>query len=54
MRTGKVVALVVGVLFASMSVGLLFGGGALLWANAAERDDDGWRRGPGGRCRPMQ
>jgi hypothetical protein len=42
MSAGKIVLLVFGVIVLLMSVGLVFGGGALLWANSALTDDEGF------------
>ncbi len=42
MKPGRIVALVLGVLLALPSLGLLFGGGALLAAYATQRDDAGF------------
>ena len=42
MSAGKIVLLVFGVIVLLVSVGLVFGGGALLWANSALTDDEGF------------
>jgi len=42
MRTSKIVALVVGSLLALGSLGLIGGGGALIWAHNTQRDADGF------------
>ncbi len=42
MSAGKVVLLVFGIIVLLVSVGLVFGGGALLWANGALTDDEGF------------
>ena len=42
MKAGKVVLLVVGSLLALLSLGLLAGGGFLLWAHETQRDADGF------------
>ena len=42
MSTGKIVLLVFGVLFLLVSVGLLLGGGALVWANSSLTDSEGF------------
>lgn len=43
---GRVVTLVVGALMAAISLGLLAGGGAALWADQVLRDDDGYLTSP--------
>jgi hypothetical protein len=40
--TGKVVLLVFGIIFLPVSVGLLLGGGALVWANSSLTDSEGF------------
>jgi len=42
MSAGKIVLLVFGIIVLLLSVGLVFGGGALLWANSALTDDEGF------------
>ena len=42
MTTGKIVALVFGSLLALVAIGLIVGGGFLLWFNAAKTDDEGY------------
>ncbi len=42
MSTGKIAAVVVGVIVALVGIGLLVGGGLLLWANGTQRGDDGF------------
>ena len=42
MKAGKVVALVIGCLIALIGAALLIGTGALTWAHATQRDDDGY------------
>ena len=42
MSAGKVVLLVFGIIVLLVSVGLVFGGGALLWVNSALTDDEGF------------
>lgn len=42
MPVGWVVLVVVGALFSLIAIGPLVGGGLLLWANATQRDDDGF------------
>jgi hypothetical protein len=39
---GRVVALVAGIIVALVALGLLAGGGTLLWAHTTQRDDDGF------------
>jgi hypothetical protein len=39
---GRIVALVFGILLLLPGLGLLLGGGVLLWADSAERNDDGY------------
>ncbi|MCZ7532061.1 MAG: DUF4389 domain-containing protein [Acidimicrobiia bacterium] len=46
MSAGKVLAAVVASLMALVAVGFVFGGGALLWADATQRDDDGYFTSP--------
>lgn len=46
MKAGKVVAAVVAGMVALISVGLLVGGGALVWAFGVERDADGFLTSP--------
>lgn len=46
MRPGKVVLAVVGVVVALVAVGFLAGGGGLLWAQATQRDADGFFTSP--------
>lgn len=43
---GRVVALVVGSVLALVSLGLMAGGGAMLWADQVLRDDDGYLTSP--------
>jgi hypothetical protein len=40
--TGKIVLLIFGIIFLLASVGLLLGGGALVWANSALTDSEGF------------
>ncbi len=42
MSTGKIAAVIVGVIVALVGIGLLVGGGLLLWANGTQRGDDGF------------
>lgn len=42
MSTGKIVLLVFGIIFLMVSVGLLLGGGALVWANSSLTDSEGF------------
>lgn len=42
MSAGKIVLLVFGIIVLLLSVGLVLGGGALLWANSALTDDEGF------------
>jgi hypothetical protein len=42
MSTGKIILLIVGILFLLASIPLLFGGGGLLWVNAVLTDDNGF------------
>ena len=42
MSAGKVLLLVFGAIFVLVAVGLLIGGGALLWAEYALKDDEGF------------
>ncbi len=42
MKPGRIVALVVGCLVALIGAALLIGAGALTWAYATQRDDDGY------------
>jgi hypothetical protein len=46
MRPGRIVAIIIGSLFALISIGVLVGGGALLWAHTTQRDADGFLVGP--------
>ena len=46
MRPGRIVAGVVGAVVALAAVGLLVGGGALLWAHGTQRDADGFYTSP--------
>ena len=46
MRPGRIVAGVVGAVVALAAVGLLVGGGALLWAYGTQRDADGFFTSP--------
>ena len=45
---GRVIALVLGVLLLFPGLGLLLGGGVLLWADQSQRSDDGFLSSPGG------
>jgi hypothetical protein len=51
MRTTRIVALVAGALAALLALGLLAGGGVLLWAHATQRDGDGYYTAPTGALR---
>jgi hypothetical protein len=42
MRAGKIALVVIGVIIALMSFGLVVGGGTLLWAYGTQRDADGF------------
>ncbi|OGO02402.1 MAG: hypothetical protein A2Y59_00685 [Chloroflexi bacterium RBG_13_52_14] len=42
MTAGRIVALVFGVIILLISLGLLFGGGVLLWVDSSLKDDDGY------------
>ncbi len=46
MRPGKTALLIVGVLLALVGVGLVIGGGALVWVHATERDSNGYYSTP--------
>ena len=46
MKPGRIVALVIGVLFALLAFGLVAGGGALTWAYGTQRDADGFITSP--------
>lgn len=48
-RAGRVIALVLGLLVLLAGLGLLAGGGALLWADQSKRTDDGYLFSPGTR-----
>ena len=42
MSTGKIILLVIGILVLLLTVGLLFAGGALVWASNSQTDSDGF------------
>jgi hypothetical protein len=46
MKAGKIVAAVVAVILGLVAVGMLVGGGALLWAHTTQRDADGFLESP--------
>jgi hypothetical protein len=46
MRAGRIIAIVVAVIIGLVAVGLLAGGGALIWAHTTQRDADGFLDSP--------
>ena len=46
MKAGKIVAAVVAVIVGLLAVGMLVGGGALVWAHTTQRDADGFLESP--------
>ena len=46
MRAGKIIAIVVAVILGLAAVGMVVGGGALIWAHTTQRDADGFLESP--------
>ena len=42
MGLGKIILLIVGIIFLFLGIALMFGGGGALWANTALKDDEGY------------
>ena len=46
MKAGKIIAAVVAVILGLAAIGMLVGGGALIWAHTTQRDADGFLESP--------